>query len=787
MNDQDSLAALRAENARLEALLETHGIQWRLPPASAMADSLEVERSRFSTEEKVALFRRLFCGRTDVYPIRWESKTSGKSGYAPACANEWRVGVCEKPRIKCSDCGNRLWIPLSDSVIYDHLAGKRTVGLYPLLIDDTCNLLAVDFDGAEWSEDARAFAKSCGELGVPIAVEISRSGNGAHVWIFFAVPVSARDSRRLATAIISHACARTRQLKLNSYDRLFPNQDTMPKGGFGNLIALPLQKIPRDNGRSIFVDDALRPYADQWSFLASIRPMAPNDIEPTILRATGGRHPLDVTFVEEEDLKEPWKRVATTAKLPGPMPKALTATMSNLIYFEKSQLPQALANRLVRLAAFQNPEFYRAQAMRFPVWDKPRVIGCAENFPNHIALPRGCLDAVLQLLKENDIRCNLRDERYEGEVLDVGFGGTLRLDQESAVAAILNHDAGIFCAPTGFGKTVTAAAMIARRGVNTLVLVHRTELLKQWQERLQSFLEVGKGVVGTIGGGKAKPTGKIDIAVMQSLSRQGEVNPLVEAYGHVIVDECHHVGAVSFDAILKRVKARYVLGLTATPIRRDGQQPIIFMQCGPIRYTAAKPANAPHDLEVSPHSLSKRIDLSQEAGIQDVFRHIADDQERTRAIAAEVASAFDQGRKALVLTERTEHLNAIADALRERVPRVFVLHGRMSKKQRANLIAELDALPPEAPRILLATGKLVGEGFDHPPLDTLVLAMPISWKGTLQQYAGRLHREHATKTDVRIVDFVDMGHPALLRMWDKRQRGYKAMGYRMGAASTLSG
>ena len=788
MNDQDSLSALRAENTRLASLLDAHGIPWRLPPENATADSHEAERSRFSTDEKVALFRRLFCGRTDVYPIRWESKTSGKSGYAPACANEWRAGVCEKPRIKCSECGHQLWIPLSDSVIYDHLAGKRTVGLYPLLIDDTCNLLAADFDGAEWREDASAFAKSCRELGVPIALEISRSGNGAHVWIFFAVPVSARDARRLGTAIISHACARTRQLKLNSYDRLFPNQDTLPKGGFGNLIALPLQKIPRDNGCSIFVDDALRPHADQWNFLASIRPMAAHDIEPTILRATGGRHPLDVTFVDEEDLKEPWKRVAPTAnKLPGPMPKSLVATMSNLIYFEKSQLPTALANRLVRLAAFQNPEFYRAQAMRFTVWDKPRVIGCAENFPNHIALPRGCLDAALALLKGNDIRCNLLDERCKGEVLDVSFEGTLRVDQESAVAAMLNHDAGIFCAPTAFGKTVTAAAMIARRGVNTLVLVHRTELLKQWQERLQTFLEVGKGVVGTIGGGKAKPTGKIDIAVMQSLSRQGEVNPLVETYGHVIVDECHHVGAVSFDAILKRVKAKYVLGLTATPIRRDGQQPIIFMQCGPIRYTAAKPANAPHDLEVSPHSLSKRIDLSQEAGIQDVFRHIADDQERTRSIAAEVASAFDQGRKVLVLTERTEHLNAIAGALIGKVPPPFVLHGRMSKKQRIKLITELDALPPDAPRILLATGKLVGEGFDHPPLDTLVLAMPISWKGTLQQYAGRLHREHATKTDVRIVDFVDTGHPALLRMWDKRQRGYKAMGYRMGDASTLSG
>jgi superfamily II DNA or RNA helicase len=349
---------------------------------------------------------------------------------------------------------------------------------------------------------------------------------------------------------------------------------------------------------------------------------------------------------------------------------------------------------------------------------------------------------------------------------------------------MLHHDAGVLCAPTAFGKTVTAAAIIARRGVNTLVLVHRTELLKQWQERLQAFLAMEPGadkrVVGTIGGGKAKPTGKIDIAVMQSLSRQGEVNALVENYGQIVVDECHHVGAASFDAILKRTKAKFVLGLTATPIRRDGQQPIIFMQCGPIRHTAARPTGAPHDLEVVPRLRVDRVVLPATASIQDVFRHLANDMARTQAIAAEVMAAFEQGRKVLVLTERTEHLDAIHQALIAQVPPPFVLHGRLSKKQRAACIAELDALPPEAPRILLATGKLVGEGFDHPPLDTLVLAMPVSWKGTLQQYAGRLHREHAGKADVRIIDFVDTGHPALLRMWDKRQRGYRAMGYRMG-------
>jgi superfamily II DNA or RNA helicase len=781
------LAVLEAENARLIALLEANGIEWRLAPEPATSPS-KPESSRLSTEAKVALFRRRFRGRTDVYPVRWESKTTGKSGYAPACANEWRAGVCEKPRIKCGDCRNRSLIPLSEAPVYAHLAGNHTIGVYPLLEDDSCYFLAIDFDEAEWREDVRAFAGSCTDLGVPVAIETSRSGNGAHAWIFFADRVPARDARRLGTAIVSHTCARTRQLELSSYDRLFPNQDTMPKGGFGNLIALPLQKKPRENGCTVFVDSDLRPHPDQWEFLASIQPMSPHDIEPPIVRATGGVHPLDVTFIDDEDLATPWKRdTRSLEKIPGATPKSLTVTLANLVYFEKAELSQPLANRLIRLAAFQNPEFYRAQAMRLSVWDKPRVIGCAENYPRHIALPRGCLDAAQDLLRENAIRCDLRDERNAGEPIDARFVGMLRVDQEAAAAAMLHCDVGVLCAPTAFGKTVTAAALIARRGVNTLVLVHRTELLQQWQERLQTFLGVGRGVVGTIGGGKAKPTSRIDIAVMQSLSRQGEVNALVENYGYVIVDECHHVGAVSFDAILKRCKAKYVLGLTATPIRRDGQQPIIFMQCGPIRHTAARPVDAPHDLAVLPRSYLARIDLSPESGIQEVFRHLANDRARTAAIAAEIRKAFDQGRKVLVLTERTEHLDAIQVALGAEVPLPFVLHGRMSRKQRAMLIAELDALPPDAPRILLATGKLVGEGFDHPPLDTLVLAMPISWKGTLQQYAGRLHREHTGKTDVRIIDFVDTGHPALLRMWDKRQRGYRAMGYSIRAEANAEG
>ncbi len=644
--DHDAVTVLRVENDRLVALLEAHGIAWRLSPEPEQRLPFvpEMDPSKLNTDEKIALFRRLFQGRSDIYPVRWESKSTGKSGYAPVCANEWRPGICEKPRIKCSECSHRQFIPLTDAVIYDHLAGKQSLGVYPLLPDDTCHFVAVDFDEADWKDDARAFVQSCRELGVPAALEISRSGNGAHTWVFFAGAVHSRDARRLATAIISFTCMRTRQLKLDSYDRLFPNQDTMPMGGFGNLIALPLQKKPREQGYSVFVDDSLLPHPDQWTFLAGIQRMAREDIEPTILRATGGAHPLDVTFIDEEDHKEPWKRSATTTrKLDGPLPESLTLTLANLVYIEKALLPQPLANRLIRLAAFQNPEFYKVQAMRFPVWNKPRVIGCAESYPNHIALPRGCLDAAIELLKEHRIRCEVRDERTLGQPIDVSFTGTLRLDQEMAVSGMMPSDTGVLCAPTAFGKTVSAAALIARRGVNTLVLVHRTDLLKQWRERLQSFLNIGKGDIGIIGGGKAEPTGRIDIAVMQSLSRSGDQDALVENYGHVIVDECHHVGAVSFEALLKRVKAKYVLGLTATPIRRDGQQPIIFMQCGPIRYVAAKPTGEPSDLEVVPRLVDRQIDLPPTAGIQDVFRHLANDENRTGVISREIATAFDSG------------------------------------------------------------------------------------------------------------------------------------------------
>ncbi|HVC36961.1 MAG TPA: DEAD/DEAH box helicase family protein, partial [Gammaproteobacteria bacterium] len=433
--------------------------------------------------------------------------------------------------------------------------------------------------------------------------------------------------------------------------------------------------------------------------------------------------------------------------------------------------------RLVRLAAFQNPEFYQAQAMRFSVWNKPRIISCAENFPKHIGLPRGCLDAVAALCRENSIALDLHDERNSGRNIAAIFLGTLRDDQKTALSAMIKHDMGVLSAPTAFGKTVTAAAIIAKRRVNTLILVHRVELLKQWHERLSTFLELPEDSIGNIGGGKHKLTGRIDIAVMQSLVRKDEVASYVSDYGQIIVDECHHLSAFSFESILKHAKARYVFGLTATPYRRDGQHPIIFMQCGPVRHVASRPPNAPHLLEVWPRHITPGIVGSANTGIQDVFKQLTENPFRNDHLIKDIIGLYEAGRKLIVLTERTRHLEELRTALAGAIENLFVLHGRLSKKQRAAILEGLEALPGTAPRVLLATGKLLGEGFDHAPLDTLVLAMPISWKGTLQQYAGRLHREHASKSDVRIYDYVDDGLLALERMWIRRQRGYRAMGY----------
>jgi len=599
---EEALNQLRVENEMLKALLASHGVAVPQQAVNFPAAMPQLsEAGTLSPDEKIKLFRRLFNGRNDVYPVRWESKKTGKPGYSPVCANEWRQGVCQKPAIKCSECQHSLFAPVTDLVIAQHLKGKITAGIYPLLIDDRCHFLAIDFDDADWREDAKAILQTCIEYELPVALEISRSGEGAHLWLFFASATPARDVRRLGTALISATCARTRQLKLTSYDRLFPNQDTMPKGGFGNLIALPLQKMPRDLGRSVFVDSNLQPLQDQWTFLKSIVPFPQNQLEAVLTKMIGDRHPLDIAYAEvpDENSDTPWVRAAKPdIKLTGAMPKAILATISDQLFIEKAGLPQTLMNRLIRLAAFQNPDFYKAQAMRMSTWDKPRIIGRAENHPKHLALPRGCLGDVKALLKANKIELRLDDVRSIGRPLKSTFQGELRPDQQQALDAILQHEFGMLVAPTAFGKTVTAAAVIVHRKVSTLVIVHRADLMRQWQERLGSFIGLDEQKIGLIGGGKKKPTGLLDIAVIQSLARRDDLPELFAQYGQIIIDEAHHLSAQSFEAVLKQASARYILGLSATPVTSNGHHPIIFMQCGPIRHVAKRPVHVPDQLKV---------------------------------------------------------------------------------------------------------------------------------------------------------------------------------------------
>ena len=466
-------------------------------------------------------------------------------------------------------------------------SGNFVAGVYPLLPDETCWFLATDFDKASWADDAFALIDTCRVKGVPAALERSRSGNGGHVWIFFSQPIAARTARQLGAALLTETLERRPEIGFASYDRFFPSQDTMPIGGFGNLIALPLQRRAREKGNSVFVDTELRPYEDQWAFLSSLRRLSADALSALVADAERRGRVLGVRMpVEDEDADEPWRMAPSRRREPAPLetslPNPVSVVVADQVYVDRTNLPSAMTARLIRLAAFQNPEFYRAQAMRLPTFGKPRIVSCAELHPRHVGLPRGCLDEVLELISNHGAEVALQDHRAAGEPLPTGvrFQGALRGVQTKAFDALATHDHGVLAATTAFGKTIVAAALIARRARNTLVLVHRRELLTQWVERLKTFLDIDPKHIGIIGGGRRKPTGAIDVALIQSLSRRGEVSDLVADYGHIVVDECHHLSAASFELVARRAKARFVLGLSATVARKDGHHPIIFMQCG---------------------------------------------------------------------------------------------------------------------------------------------------------------------------------------------------------------
>lgn len=607
-------------------------------------------------------------------------------------------------------------------------------------------------------------------------------------------PYPAATARNLGCALLTDALERRHQIGFDSYDRLFPSQDTMPRGGFGNLIALPLQRVARQAGNTVFLDREFQPYEDQWRYLACVRKLTLMDCERIVREAARAGKILGIDahwFETDEYAREPWRlppsRRRPDTPIEGPLPASVEVVLANRVFINKRGLPPVLLSRLRRLAAFQNPEFYRAQAMRLWTGGKPRIISCSEEFPDHLALRRGSFEEVVKLLEGQRLWVTVQDERQSTVPCDFTFRGELTLSQRQAAEAMAAYDIGVLAAPTAFGKTVIGAWLIAKRGVNTLLLVHRQQLADQWRERLAAFLDLPPRSIGQFGAGRNKGRGKIDIGMLQSLHNKGTVRDLVADYGHVLVDECHHIPAFSFEAVLKEVKARYVTGLTATPVRKDGHHPIVIMQCGPIRHRV----NAREQAEARPfqHVIVPRITAVPnelaEAGIQEVYSRLVADASRTTMIVRDVLEAVQDGRSPLVLTERTEHLEEMQHHLSPQVEHLVVLRGGMGAGERKAVVDRLKAIPDDAPRVLLATGRYIGEGFDDARLDTLFLALPISWRGTVQQYAGRLHRLHERKREVRIYDYVDAAVPMLAKMHQKRLHGYEAIGYSVASESSF--
>lgn len=747
---------------------------------------------------KVKLFRSLFRGRDDVFAKRWNNKTSGKSGYQPVCKNEWIDGMCDKKQYKCSNCPNRVLKALTDSDIYKHLEGKDifardVIGIYPMLQDETCLLLCADFDEESFEKDVLTYKEVCVENDIPVYIERSRSGNGAHAWIFFESPVPAALARKLGSGILTKAMEKRGELSFKSYDRFFPNQDTMPDGGFGNLVALPLQGIARKNGNSVFVDELFHPYEDQWAYLSAIKKMNAESVEQLV--ASFGKDG-ELGQLANNSEGKPWETQNKVSISNKDFPTLLTIVRANMIYVPTLGLTANAKNQIKRLAAFKNPEFYRAQAMRLPIYDKPRIICTADITEEYIALPRGCEEALRDLLNKSNVSYVFEDKTNSGKLMPVAFNGELRGDQTEVANALLEHNIGVLSATTAFGKTVIASFIIGEKKTGVLVLVPTQALMEQWKKSLESFLHFdvvppeekkGRGrktiwsPVGVLGAGRNTLHGMVDVAIMQSLIVGDEVKDLVRDYGMIIVDECHHVSAVYFEMILKYANAKYVYGLTATPTRQDGHHPIIYMQCGPIRYRVdakeqAKKRNFEHFLV--PRFTNTRYSFNEETNISDVYKKLSENEARNNMIISDIVEAINNGRHPIVLTERREHVALLSSKLLRYCKNVIQLVGSVSQKERKDSMQKLNSIPDDESCIIVATGKYIGEGFDYPCLDTLFLALPVSWKGKVAQYAGRLHRNYGGKTEVQVYDYADIQIPMLEKMYQKRVKSYSSMGYK---------
>ena len=740
---------------------------------------LPKESKDISNEEKIKIFMEVFKGRTDLYAKRWVSNKTGKSGYSPVCKNEFSVYKCDKPRMKCSECPYRELLPLTDDIILKHLKGEITIGIYPLLPGDLCNFLAIDFDKKTYEKDVSAFWSICDELDIPVYVERSRSGNGAHVWIFFEESISARIARKMGNILLTKTMEKA-SLELDSYDRLFPNQDTMPKGGFGNLIALPFQGNSSKNGNTVFVDKYFEPQKNQLEILANIKRLKSDDVYKFVDK------------FKEDDFKEPEIEEIADDDIPKKdnikdivFTNNVECIFDNQIYIKKLKLLPNEISYLKRLASFTNPKFYELQKLRMPIFYKttPRIISCFDEDDRFLILPRGCMEKIKEICEKSNVKLIIKDKREQGTEVDYKFNGKLNRKQEKAMNDLISHETGVLCATTGFGKTVIGAKIISELKTNTLVIVNRNNLLDQWKERLSYFLDINKKEIGQCGASKENLNGKLDVASFQSLFKKDNLEELIKNYGLVIVDECHHVAAFSFEKVLKSIRSKYVYGLTATPTRKDGWHKIIYMQCGDIRVRVSN-KELKQNKEMEHTVIVKKTNYKyipneekDKILISEILNDMCHNVFRNSMIIEDIKKCIEEGRTPIVLTERVEHLKILKEGLDELNIPIVIYKGNMGKKKTKeihDIIKEADE--NNKPRIILATSSSIGEGFDDSRLDTLFLSMPVSWKGRIIQYVGRLHREHEDKEKVVVYDYLD-NMKILEKMYNRRLKGYKIAGY----------